>query len=143
MAKQALPTFLEGVISYDDYNRWLEGKAKSHVVRDRKRGFRDTSVSGYISDIHDAVLESDGRDSYTGEELDWSLLAVIYDPKDRRRFAMRPTVDHIDPSTGRADFAICGQRTNMCKSYLTVDELVQFCMTFLRAQGKLPAGVSE
>ena len=43
MAKQALPTFLEGVISYDDYNRWLEGKAKSHVVRDRKRGFPDTS----------------------------------------------------------------------------------------------------
>lgn len=143
MAKQVLPTFLKGVISYDDYNKWLEGKAKSHVIRDRKRGFADTSVSSYISDIHDAVLESGGCDSYTGEKLDWSLLAVTYDPKDRRRFAMRPTVDHIDASTGRADFAICGQRTNMCKSYLTVDELAQFCMTFLRAQDKLPAGVFD
>ncbi len=143
MAKQLLPTFLGGVISYDDYNRWLEGKAKSHVIRDRKRGFRDTSVSGYISDIHDAVLESGGCDFYTGEELDWSLLAVTYDAKDRRRFAMRPTVDHIDPSRGKADFAICGQRTNMCKSYLTVDELAQFCVTFLRAQGRLPTGVQD
>ncbi|WP_419936993.1 hypothetical protein [Candidatus Palauibacter sp.] len=81
MAKQVLPTFLRGVISYGDYNKWLEGKAKSHVVGDRERGFSDTSVSGYISDIHDAVLESGGRDFYTGEELDWSLLAVIYDPE--------------------------------------------------------------
>ena len=143
MAKQALPTFLEGVISYDDYNRWLERRASSHATTDRKRGFRETSESGYLSDIHDAVLESGGCDSYTGEELDWSLLAVVYDPEDPRRFAMRPTVDHIDASTGKADFAICGQRTNMCKSYLTIDELSQFCVTFLRAQGKLPTGVQN
>ncbi len=142
MARQVLPTFLEGVVSHDDYNGWLERRAKSHVVEDRKR-FPDTSVSGYISDIHDAVLESGGYDSHTGEELDWSLLVVIYDPRDPRRFALRPTVDHIDPSTGKADFAICGQRTNMCKSYLTVDELAQFCMAFLRAQGKLSAAVLD
>lgn len=143
MAKQALPTFLEGVMSCDDYNRWLERRASSHATTNRKRGFRDTSVSGYVSDIHGAVLESGGCDLYTGEALDWALLSVTYDAKDRRRFAMRRTVDHIDASTGKADFAICGQRTNMCKSYLTVDELSQFCVTFLRAQGKLPTGVQD
>ena len=137
------PSFLEGVLTYEEYRRWLGGKAKSHALGDRRR-WSDSgvwpSVSGYNMAIHQAVLDSEGRDFYTGEELDWALLRpgvydsrIRYDSKTRRRFFLRPSVDHVDSEpTDEPDFVICASRTNSCKSDLSVAELREFCELFLR-----------
>jgi hypothetical protein len=52
--------------------------------------------------IHRAVTASNGRDEYTGETLDWSLLSRYNndESEEKRRhykasFALLPTVDHI------------------------------------------------
>lgn len=136
-----LPRFLEGVLTRDDYVRWLQGKAQSHVVRDRRRWGDDSlSNSGYKQAIHQAVLDSKGRDYYTGEELDWSLLRrgaydskIRYDPEARRGFRLRPAVDHISAEPAdEPDFVICADRTNRCKSDLSVGEMRKFCDLFLK-----------
>ena len=46
-------------------------------------------------------------------------VACVY----KRRFALLPTVDHVDPESTEADFRICGWRTNDCKNDLTITEL--------------------
>jgi hypothetical protein len=75
-----------------------------------------------------------GRDSYTGEALDWSLISK-YDnqgSKSGRRaykqgFALLPTVDHLDEGLGTPRVAICAWRTNDCKSDLTREEFLALC----------------
>ena len=98
-------------------------------------------MSKYKQAIHDAVLCSEGRDSYTSEPLDWSLLSR-YDNEDsqsqgskyKRQFALLPTVDHADPESTQTDFRICGWRTNSWKNDLTIEELRELCQKFRRAQ---------
>lgn len=136
-----LPPFLRGTLSRGVYVRWLHRKAQAHVRRDRRRWKRTLSASAYKQAIHQAVLESDGRDFYTRERLEWSLLSK-YDNRDSRReggaykrkFALLPTVDHVNPGADEPDFRICGWRTNDCKNDLTVAELAEFCEKFLRAR---------
>ena len=72
LRKYALPAFLIGTVEQAAYQHWLEHKARTHVRRDRKRG----TVIGeaYRVAIHAAVATGGGRDAYTGEALDWSLL---------------------------------------------------------------------
>ena len=140
-----LPPFLEGVLTREVYVRWLHRKAQAHVRRDRKRWTGTIIASEYKQAIHQAVLESSGRDFYTREQLNWLLLSK-YDnrasqregSKYKRKFALLPTVDHADPESMEADFRICGWRTNDCKNDLTVWELRTFCETFLRAQASSP-----
>ena len=140
--KYELPPFLDdAVVARQVYVRWLHRKAQTHARRDGRRWGRTVRVSRYKQAIHRAVLESNGRDFYTHEKLDWFLISS-YDNRDsqsqgvkyKKRFAFLPTVDHADPESRQADFRICGWRTNDCKNDLTMEELRMFCEAFLGAQ---------
>ena len=90
--------------------------------------------------IHQAVIESNGFDAYTNEQLDWSLLSQYnneeskkYRREYKKRFALLPTVDHVGDGLGAADFKICAWRTNDCKNDLSIEELIDFCRKILKA----------
>jgi hypothetical protein len=135
-----LPEFLNGVIELKQYVRWLQRKAVAHVRRDKKRGNKTATTAEYERAIHDAVCKSGGKDVYTREPLDWTLLSR-YDndaSKQGRRvykakFALLPTVDHIGDGLGPADFAICAWRTNDAKGDLTLDEFLALCRRVIAA----------
>ena len=145
--KYNLPDFLKDTPE-SVYLRWLNRKAQSLVRRDRRRWKQDISMSDYKQAIHNAVLCSEGQDSYTGEPLDWSLLSR-YDNREsqrlggqyKRQFALLPTVDHADPESKQTDFRICGWRTNACKNDLTLEELKELAADarkFCGTAGKEP-----
>ena len=140
--KYELPQFLERTkLERDEYARWLHRKARSHSRRDSERWKKKVLPSHYKLAIHEAVLSSEGRDFYTGEQLEWSLIGEYDNDKAeregikyRRDLALLPTVDHEDPGAQEPVFRICGMQTNDCKSNLTVAELKGFCERFLKAQ---------
>lgn len=139
-----LPIFLDEVVTREAYVRWLQRKAAAHVNRDRKRGNDYATVSEYKRAIHNAVCASQGRDAYTGEQLDWSLLSKYDNDESKQgrrgykaRFALLPTVDHIGDGTGPGDFKICGWRTNDAKGDLSLEEFIALCGKVLAAN-KLP-----
>ncbi len=128
-----MPDFVSAV-TQDIYEKWLHGRAVAHVKRDKKRGNTTASNEAYKIAIHRAVVESDGRDHYTGEPLNWSLLCKYsnLESEDQGRyykakFALLPSVDHVGDGLGEADFKICGWRTNDAKNDLTHDEFVALC----------------
>ncbi len=129
-----LPDEIRDSCTADAYKKWLHRKAQAHVVRDKKRWKLSLSVAEYKKAIHAAVLESAGRDTYTGEILDWSLISK-YDNTDskqgrtayKKKFAMLPTVDHAGDEPGDMNFRICSWRTNDAKSDLTLEEFVELC----------------
>ena len=137
-----LPKFLRRSTNQASYTRWLHRKATAHARRDRKRWGRHISISDYKVAIHNAVLRSNGCDYYTGERLAWRLISTYDNEASRsgrtrykKKFALLPTVDHANPESERADFQICGWRTNDCKNDLSLRELRQFCTKFLVHRG--------
>ena len=99
MRKYQLPSFLEGVITQAPYQRWLHRKAMAHVKRDRKRGNEGATNEEYKLAIHRAVEESQGKDTYTDEPLDWTLLS---------------TYDNDESKTEKATLVITGMHCNSC-----------------------------
>lgn len=132
--KYELPVFLKGIIEQSTYERWLHRKAVAHVRRDRKRGNKSATNESYKIAIHKAVMASNGRDFYTGEQLDWHL-ASQYDNEQSKangrrykaQFALLPTADHVNDGLGPADFQICAWRTNDAKNDLPLDEFIALC----------------
>jgi hypothetical protein len=121
--KHSLPAFLEGIVHADSYERWLGRKGAAHVKRDRARGHSAVTHALYKEAIHAAVLLSDGRDSYTGEALNWRLISTYKneDSKAGRHtyksgFALLPTVDLVAAGATEASFRICAWRTNDAKN---------------------------
>ena len=109
MRKYQRPVFLENVIEQETYERWLHRKAVAHVRRDRSRGNETATNEEYKIEIHRAVTECDGRDFYTNERLDWSLLSKYNNEASKKhgrtykkKFALLPSVDHIDDGRGTA-----------------------------------------
>lgn len=137
--KNSLPPFLEGQCSLKDYVSWLKGKADAHVIRDRKRGNTHVTTSDYKKAIHQAVLDGNGLDVYTGLPLNWRLLHT-YNNTDAKAggrsykngFADLPSVDHIDDGKGPVNIVICSWRVNACKSDLTIDEFLAVCQNVVR-----------
>lgn len=137
-----LPSFLNGVISQEFYERWLRRKAQAHVKRDRKRGNQTAIGEAYRLAIHAAVLVSNGQDLYTGEALNWTLISK-YDNDEAKAdgraykysLALLPTVDHVGDGKGAAEFAICGWRTNDAKHDLTRSDFVELCRRVLEHEG--------
>jgi len=135
--KFQLPSFLPPSVTQAAYVRWLERKAKTHVVRDRKRTDRVVAVSSYKSLIHTAVTKSGGVDWYTGEMLSWDKISS-YDNHESKRgrtvykagFALLPTVDHVATDAGW-DFVICGWATNDAKGDLSLPEFLEKCRRVL------------
>jgi hypothetical protein len=141
-AKRLLPPFLEGKVDRPTYERWLKRKAAAHAKRDQKRFEHWKSGSDYRNEIHEAVLRSNGRDAYTGEELDWSLISK-YDNEESKigrhkyksGFALLPTVDHIESDNRVPEFCICGWRTNDAKHDLSLAYFLALCEKVLRHHG--------
>lgn len=141
------PAFLDGIHDQAAYHRWLHRKAMAHVRRDRKRGNDAVTVSLYKLAIHAAVVESEGKDYYTGEKLDWSLLSQYNNVESKahrreykRRFQLLPSVDHVGDGLGPPDFKICSWRTNDCKNDLSHQELIEFCKRVIRHSQKRASG---
>jgi hypothetical protein len=148
--KYALPEFLIGITDQTSYLRWLAHKAQAHVKRDRKRGNATAIGELYRVAIHAAVTAGGGRDTYTGEELDWTLLSR-YDNSESSKggrtykhgFAKLPTVDHVGDGLGPADFKICGWRVNDAKHDLEIPAFLDVCKAVLEHHGFIvaaPAG---
>jgi hypothetical protein len=83
--------------------------------------------------IHRAVVHSGGRDHYTGQQLDWSLVGQYNNAESNARkrdykaaMALLPSIDHVGDGLGEADFKLCAWRTN-AKSDLTHDDFVALC----------------
>lgn len=131
--KSPMPAFLEGHISPEAYDRWLNRKAVAHVKRDRARG-RAAARAEYKAAIHQAVVMSEGRDAYTGEQLDWHLVSTYSNEASsegrhayKATLALLPTVDHFEAGVSAADFRICAWRTNDAKNDLTSVDFVALC----------------
>jgi hypothetical protein len=140
--KYQLPSFLSGQVTQEIYERWLRHKAQAHVKRDRRRGNITANGDAYRFAIHSAVLECDGHDTYTGEELKWSLISQYNNDEAKqqrrdykRRFALLPTVDHVGNGMGTADFKICGWRTNDAKNDLELSAFLDLCQAVLKHHG--------
>lgn len=130
--KYQLPPDLAPLVEQLKYERWLDRKANAHVKRDRKRGNSSATGSEYKAAIHKAVSLSGGLDAYTGEKLDWSLLSQYNNENSKaqgrlykKKFALLPTVDHVDDGLGPANFKICAWRTNDAKNDLSHEELIE------------------
>ena len=139
--KHILPAELHDQTSQEAYSRWLHRKAAAHVKRDRSRGHTCT-ISAYKDAIHHAVVASAGRDAYTGENMNWSLISQ-YDNEASKAgrhhykagFALLPTVDHIDSSSKNASFKVCAWRTNDSKNDLSHSDFVDLCKRVLEHEG--------
>lgn len=134
MHKYQLPDKMITLVKQDTYERWLSRKTNSHVKRDRNRGNKNATYATYKQAIHKAVCESKGLDAYTLEKLDWSLLSKYdnaqskkYGRLYKKKFALLPSVDHVNDGLGVADFKICAWRTNDAKNDLSYDEFVNLC----------------
>lgn len=130
-----LPECLRGLCTREAYSRWLHGRAKAHVQRDKKRRLPNCNIPSYRLRIHEAVAAGASHDYYTGLPLDWSLISK-YNNKDAkeggseylRKFADMPTVDHEFDSDGKQfRFLICSWRVNDTKTHLTEQEFREVC----------------
>jgi len=150
--KHLLPPFLVGCVTEAAYERWLDRKAIAHMRRDRLRGHTCTRAT-YKEAIHLAVLASEGKDHYTGEALDWSLISTYTNAESQNGrhayklgFALLPTIDHVSASATQATFKICAWRTNDAKHDLSVSDFVALCRRVLEHQGYTvmpPAGACD
>ncbi len=132
--KYVRPPFLPPEVTQASYLRWLSRKSIAHVRRDKRRGNIKAVNEAYKMAIHQAVIDSTGKDHYTGEPLNWTLLSRYNndESKEKRRhykasFALLPTVDHVGDGLGVAEFKICGWRTNDAKNDLTHEEFIELC----------------
>ena len=133
--KYPIPELLSEAVDQKAYDKWLGRKAVAHRRRDRKR--RNTSGATneqYKIAIHNAVVNSAGRDAYADERLDWTLISKFRNEDARRGrrvhkagFALLPTVDHVDDGLGEPDFKICAWRTNDAKNDLAEADFVALC----------------
>jgi len=142
LIRYQIPSFLIDKVTQEVYERWLRHKAQAHIKRDRQRGNETANGESYRIAIHSAVLESGGRDFYTGEELDWSLISKYDNDKSKasgrnykHSFSLLPTIDHVGDGTGIADFKICSWRTNDAKSDLEMPDFLALCKAVLEHHG--------
>jgi hypothetical protein len=130
-----VPSFLSKIFSVASYNHWLDVKAQTLYIRDKKHGkpcARGSSKALYKSLVHYAVTDNGAFDPFTGEKLDWTLtgtydLVVSHERKDayKKELYLMPTVDHCDPD--RLEFDILSWLVNSCKSDLRPAEFIALC----------------
>jgi hypothetical protein len=132
--KYQLPAFLNGIISQNEYDRWVHRKALAHIKRDRKRGNHTATNEGYKIAIHKAVIQSRGNDFYTGEKMNWNLISKYDNVKSKeagrkykKLFSLLPSLDHVGDGRGKPDFRICGWRTNDAKNDMSYSEFLELC----------------
>ncbi|MBI5275904.1 MAG: hypothetical protein HY854_05535 [Burkholderiales bacterium] len=124
------------------YDRWLARKAAAHARRDQKRFGEWKGGADYRDLIHAAVIASEGKDAYTGETLDWSLISTYNNEASKvgrhgykAGFALLPTVDHVQADSTDAQFCICSWRTNDSKHDLPKEAFLELCEKVLKHHG--------
>jgi hypothetical protein len=130
--KWRLPECLnEYAVDEDVFRKWLRRRALAHVKRDKQRGFLSASVPNYMQTILTAIEKSQGRDYYTGEKLDWSLIGLWRGTDDaeprgqyRRKFWKLPSVDHDFTDPQNPIFHICSWRMNDSKNDQSIAEFL-------------------
>ena len=140
--KWKLPPCLEKFgVSEPDFLDWLDRKARAHVIRDIARG-RDVTVPKYKEAIIRAVKESDGRDFYTDEVLDWPLIrkwnnaeAKLGRAEYRKQFWNLPTADHDHDEAGLPVFRLCSWRMNDSKNDQTLQEFLELAAKVQKHRG--------
>ena len=92
--------------------------------------------------IHEAVLASNGRDFYTGEELHWHLIGTYSNAASsdgthayKKSLGLLPSVDHHEAAATIAVFKICAWRTNDAKHDLSTDEFIDLSRRVLEHHG--------
>jgi hypothetical protein len=88
--------------------------------------------------IHRAVLESKGKDAYTGKKLNWKLISQYDNVKSKKlgyrfkkRFSNLPTIDHETQNKKSPSFKICSWRINDLKNDLNLEELLEECQNLI------------
>ena len=111
--------------------------------RDQNRFDVHTSGSAYRQAMHQAVMACKGNDVYTGENLDWSLISQYNNEESKAgrheykgRFALLPTVDHVDASCPTSALCICAWRTNDSKHDMSTSEFLHLCEKVLVHSGR-------
>lgn len=135
LSKYAAPSYVLQAVDQALYLKWLHRKAMAHVIRDRKRWEAEIRVAEYKQAIHEAVMNGNGLDPYTGEKLDWHLIGKFNNESAKgagssykKQFRLLPTVDHLDHKhSKKPKFQICSWEVNDAKSDLTHDEFIQLC----------------
>jgi hypothetical protein len=132
-----LPDYLNGVLTLDGYRKWIEDKSHHVFVKDQKR--RRPCVAGhscadYKMTIQKAVWANGPLDPYTGDPLGWKSIGARSPGKAKagrkvllKRFAMMPTIDHVDPEATDLRLEVCSLMVNECKNNLNADEFVGLC----------------
>ena len=140
--KHTLPPFLETKVTLEKYRGWLAAKAAAHARRDQGRFASWVSGAKYRDAIHAAVLASNGKDSYTGEELQWEMIGTYNNAESqlgkhqyKAGFALLPTLDHVVADDPAAGFCICAWRTNDSKHDLNTAAFVDLCKKVLEHHG--------
>jgi len=140
-----LPKFLAELdITQDKYGKWLDKITTPHLKRDRKRLSCHIDRKVYRAAIHKAVCSSNGKDYYTGLELDWKLLNHFSEKPiqatekgiKRAHQDRVPSVDHENLDALKPVFRICSLMTNKCKSDYTLKQVIRFAENLLRKQKK-------
>ena len=146
-SKYNLPEYLQGLIPQEIYRRWLCARGAALVARDRrkKRPYANITDGGqvYAEHIHAAVCAGASEDPFTGRPLAWELIGTYDDFSSEaggvaflKKFALLPTVDHIDPSSDTLAFEICSYEINKCKYSLGPAEFVAQCKRIVEFRGK-------
>jgi hypothetical protein len=142
-----LPDFLHGVLTLDQYRKWIEDKSHHVFVKDRKR--RRPCVAGhscadYKMAIHQAICANGPLDPFTGEEMAWNLVGVLDPDKARedknifmKKYGLLPSIDHTNPAAIELDFEVCSLLVNACKNNLTADEFVGMCKKVVAFRGSV------
>ena len=83
-----------------------------------------------------------GKDAYTGEKLDWTLIGsyandASKEQKRKYKHTSRysSTIDHVSDGLGLADFRICSWRTSDAKHDLTEVQFLDLCRAVLDHHG--------
>jgi hypothetical protein len=144
-AQYFLPDFLNGVLTLDQYREWIEDKSHHVFVKDQKRRrpcAAGHSCADYKMAIHRAICANGLLDPYSGEEMGWKLVGVLDPDKAKagrkvflKRFAMMPTIDHVDPEATDLKLEVCSLMVNECKNNLNADEFVGLCKKVVAFRG--------
>jgi hypothetical protein len=136
--KYPLPDFLKGKCTQSFYSKWLANKADDLMNRDMKHDkpyMHGISLMEYRRKIHEAVIETGLYDPYTGDELRWDLIGTwdadripADSGKYKKKYALMPTVDHIDPEATTLELEICSWQVNDCKSDFNPADFAAFCV---------------
>jgi hypothetical protein len=125
------------------YKKWIDGKARSHRIRDNARWGTNYTNVDYRNAIHAAVVKNHKIDPYTGDPLDWTLVqkfdsnaAKKGGAKYKEKFAFMPSLDHKDIFSKKLDFEIVCWRTNDAKSDMTAVQFRELCKKVVAFKNK-------